>query len=46
VQRGTSAHRQLQAYEAAKANGASDREALTAVVDWLVKETASNLDPG
>jgi glutamate---cysteine ligase / carboxylate-amine ligase len=44
LKRGTSAHRQVQAYEAAKASGASDREALMAVVDWLVKETASNLD--
>jgi carboxylate-amine ligase len=43
--RGTSAHRQVAAYEAAKASGASEREALMAVVDWLVKETASNLDP-
>lgn len=43
--RGTSAHRQVQAYEAARANGASEREALCAVVDWLVKETAANLDP-
>jgi carboxylate-amine ligase len=45
LKRGTSAHRQVQAYEAAKARGASDREALMAVVDWLVKETACNLDP-
>jgi glutamate---cysteine ligase / carboxylate-amine ligase len=45
LKRGTSAHRQVQAYEAAKARGASDREALMAVVDWLVKETAQGLDP-
>jgi hypothetical protein len=31
-------------YEEAKARGASEREALVAVVDWLVKETASGLD--
>jgi glutamate---cysteine ligase / carboxylate-amine ligase len=38
--RGTSAHRQLATYEAALASGASDAEALRAVVDWLVAETA------
>jgi carboxylate-amine ligase len=43
VQRGTSAHRQEAVYEQAKARGASDREALRAVVDWLVQETAANL---
>lgn len=44
LRRGTSAHRQLQAYEAAKSRGASEREALMAVVDWLVRETATGLD--
>jgi len=39
-QRGTSAHRQRQVQERAKADGASDAEALRAVVDWLVAETA------
>ena len=43
VRRGTSAHRQLTVYEAAKAHGATEREALCAVVDWLVQETASGL---
>ena len=43
--RGTSAHRQVQVYEAARARGASEREALVAVVDWLVRETASGLEP-
>jgi carboxylate-amine ligase len=38
--RGTSAHRQRQVYENAKAEGAADEEALRAVVDWLVAETA------
>jgi len=38
--RGTSAHRQRQVYERAKLEGAGDEEALRAVVDWLVAETA------
>jgi carboxylate-amine ligase len=38
--RGTSAHRQLRVYEEALRNGASTQEALEAVVDWLVEETA------
>jgi carboxylate-amine ligase len=44
VRRGTSAHRQVRVWEEAKARGASEREALCAVVDWLVHETASGLD--
>jgi carboxylate-amine ligase len=40
VARGTSAHRQRQVHERAKAEGATDAEALRAVVDWLVAETA------
>jgi carboxylate-amine ligase len=43
--RGTSAHRQLAAYGAARQQGASEREALAAVVDWLVAETARGLAP-
>jgi carboxylate-amine ligase len=39
--RGTSAHRQIRMYEEARAAGASEREALRAVVDFLVKETAA-----
>jgi carboxylate-amine ligase len=39
--RGTSAHRQLRIYEEALRNGASTQEALEAVVDWLVAETAA-----
>ena len=38
--RGTSAHRQLRVYEGALREGASEQEALEAVVDWLVAETA------
>jgi len=38
--RGTSAHRQRQVYDHAIAGGASDGDALRAVVDWLVAETA------
>jgi glutamate---cysteine ligase / carboxylate-amine ligase len=39
--RGTSAHRQLAVYDEARQRGASDREALKAVVDFLVTETAA-----
>ncbi|MCE3286065.1 MAG: carboxylate-amine ligase [Steroidobacteraceae bacterium] len=38
--RGTSAHRQVHVYEQALGAGASPQEALEAVVDWLVAETA------
>ncbi len=38
--RGTSAHRQLAVFDEALAAGASRKEALTAVVDWLIAETA------
>jgi glutamate---cysteine ligase / carboxylate-amine ligase len=41
--RGTSAHRQLRTYDEARAAGASDREALLAVVDFLIRETAAGL---
>jgi carboxylate-amine ligase len=44
LKRGTSAHRQVRVYEEARARGASEREALIAVVDWLIRETASGLD--
>ena len=40
LQRGTSAHRQIQTYDEARAAGASEREALQAVVDFLIRETA------
>ena len=39
VVRGTSADRQRLAYQAAVAGGASDAEALQAVVDFLIAET-------
>ena len=41
--RGTSAHRQLKAYEIAEASGASNEEALAAVVDQLIHDTAAGL---
>ncbi|MDE2447631.1 MAG: carboxylate-amine ligase [Gammaproteobacteria bacterium] len=41
---GTSAHRQIRLYEDARAAGASGREALQAVVDYLVRETKANLE--
>ena len=40
---GTSAHRQIRMYEQARAAGASGREALQAVVDFLVRETRAGL---
>ena len=41
--RGTSAHRQIKAYELAEASGESHEEALKAVVDTLVADTADGL---
>ena len=43
MQRGTSAHRQLKKYELEVAGGASHDDALKAVVDKLVKDTAEGL---
>jgi carboxylate-amine ligase len=43
MQRGTSAHRQLQTFAEAKAAGASQEDCLKAVVDRLVADTASGL---
>jgi glutamate---cysteine ligase / carboxylate-amine ligase len=40
LSRGTSAHRQIRVFEEARSRGASVREALKAVVDFLVRETA------
>jgi carboxylate-amine ligase len=40
VARGTSAHRQVSAYEKALADGASEMDALKAVVDLLVEESS------
>jgi len=41
--RGTSAHRQLAMFDRALAEGASRQDALAAVVDWLIGETARRL---
>ncbi|MEM9224675.1 MAG: carboxylate-amine ligase [Pseudomonadota bacterium] len=43
VQRGTSADRQLAIFNEKVANGASEREAQIAVVDWLVAQTTSEV---
>jgi glutamate---cysteine ligase / carboxylate-amine ligase len=43
LSRGTSAHRQVAIFEKARAQGASEREALKAVVDFLIRETAAGL---
>ena len=42
--RGTSAHRQLRAYERAVAEGMDRSQALKAVVDQLIEETVADLD--
>lgn len=44
VERGTSAQRQLACYHQARERGATEREALRAVVAWLQRETAAGLD--
>ncbi|MFQ5568595.1 MAG: carboxylate-amine ligase [Rhodothermales bacterium] len=43
LERGTSAHWQIKTYYEAKAAGASDREAVKAVVDVLIEETMHGL---
>ena len=43
LRRGTSAHRQLAAYQSALALGASASEALQVVVDMLIEETVQGL---
>jgi carboxylate-amine ligase len=43
MSRGTSAHRQLKAHELAVAAGANPEEALKAVVDTLIADTAEGL---
>ena len=43
VQRGTSAHRQVEIYEKSKQAGATHEQALEAVVDWLIAETVNGL---
>ena len=44
LSRGTSAHRQMRAYEEALAGGATRKEATVAVVDMLIEETMAGLD--
>jgi glutamate---cysteine ligase / carboxylate-amine ligase len=44
VERGTSADRQLAVHARACGEGASEREAALAVVDWLIEETLVGLD--
>jgi carboxylate-amine ligase len=41
LKRGTSAHQQLDVYQRARSQGATDGEALSAVVGWLAKTTAA-----
>ncbi|MGH8324449.1 MAG: carboxylate-amine ligase, partial [Steroidobacteraceae bacterium] len=43
LSRGTSAHRQVRTFDAARSGGATQREALQAVVDFLIRETAAGL---
>ncbi len=43
VRHGTSAHRQLAAYAQATDGGAAPEDALKAVVDLLIEETAAGL---
>ena len=43
LDRGTSAHRQIEVYGKAREAGAEDTEALRAVVDWLAEETLRGL---
>ncbi|MGU3539343.1 carboxylate-amine ligase [Methylobacterium sp. A54F] len=46
VTEGTSADRQLAAYEGAREGGSSNRKAIDAVVDWLARTSADGADPG
>jgi len=43
LHRGTSAHRQIEAYHAARRDGADHDEALRCVVDHLIRETVADL---
>jgi carboxylate-amine ligase len=40
IKRGTSAHQQVDVYQTARTQGATDSEALSAVVGWLVRKTS------
>ncbi len=42
LKRGTSAHQQVDVYQTARSQGATDGEALSAVVAWLVRKTSEN----
>ena len=44
IERGTSAHWQVRTWRDALAGGASEREALEAVVDMLVEETRHGIE--
>ncbi|MBP2302264.1 carboxylate-amine ligase [Azospirillum picis] len=46
IGRGTSAHRQIEIFNAALAEGAGEEEALRRVVDWLVEETMVGVEAG
>jgi carboxylate-amine ligase len=46
IRRGTSAHRQVDAYATARDAGSSHEEALCAVVAFLTEETARGVEPG
>jgi carboxylate-amine ligase len=41
LKRGSSAHQQIEIYQAARRQGATDSEALSAVVGWLAKITGT-----
>ena len=41
LKRGTSAHQQMDVYQTARAQGATDSEALSAVVEWLARTTSA-----
>ena len=43
LERGSSAHNQIRVYEEARRQGASDHEALQAVVDFLIDETVRDI---
>jgi len=41
IKRGTSAHQQVDVYQTARSQGATDSEALSAVVGWLARKTCA-----
>ncbi len=43
ISRGTSAHRQVEIYQSALTAGANEKEALQAIVDWLIEETVHDV---